>query len=330
MRCLNVFTPFLAEKLHKDFFTRFCEGLPESVNLTDMPEADDTLVEPDIEAAFDVLQELRSACSYARNKKGVKLRHPVSRVIVLPTSPEVAKRVESLKPLLSGDLNTRNLEVLPAGSVPDFTRLVVKPNYRTLGPKIKAMMTGLMAVLETADLTKLRADLQKGQAVLTVDGKDLTLAPEDLDFEESMPDHLSFADSKIGRVYVDTTRTEELEAEGLVRDVTRRVQVMRKEMDLNVEQRIRLAVMFSDKESVELAQMFSDYLATETRATKMQLVGPQARPGWKQFAYVKEWELEDLKFKVGMSPEPQAPKAVPRKRARPAESGRKRRSAQSK
>ncbi len=330
MRCLNVFTPFLAEKLHKDFFTSFCEGLPESINLTDMPEPDDTLVEPDIEATFDVLQELRSACSYARNKKGVKLRHPVSRVIVLPTSPEIAKRVESLKALLSGDLNTRDLEVLPSGSVPDFTRLVVKPNYRTLGPKFKAMMTGLMAVLETADLTKLRADLQKGQAVLTVDGKDLTLAPEDLDFEESMPDHLSFADSKIGRVYVDTTRTRELEAEGLVRDVTRRVQVMRKEMDLNVEQRIRLAIMFSDKESVELAQMFSDYLATETRAAKMQLVGPLARPGWKQFAYVKEWELEDLKLKVGMSPEPQAPKAAPRKRARPAESGRKRRSAQSK
>jgi len=235
-----------------------------------------------------------------------------------------------LKPLLRGDLNTRDLEVLQSGSVPSFTRLVVKPNYRTLGPKFKAMMTGLIAALETADLTKLRSDLQNGQAVVTVDGKDLTLAPEDLDFEESMPDNLSFADSKIGRVYVDTTRTKELEAEGLVRDVTRRVQVMRKEMDLNVEQRIRLAIMFSDKESVELAQMFSDYLATETRADKMQLVGPQGRPAWKQFAHVKEWDLEDLKLKVGMSPETETPKAAPRKKARPAESGRKRRSVQSK
>ncbi|GAH05257.1 unnamed protein product, partial [marine sediment metagenome] len=151
------------------------------------------------------------------------------------------------------------------------------------------------------DAVKLRADLEKGKATVKVKGKKLELVQGDVDFEESLPDHLSYADSKIGKVYVDVTRTKELEAEGLVRDVTRRIQVMRKEMDLKVEQSIDIVLHFSDNESVELAKMFEDHLKNETRAVTLDLVGPDIEPGWKKYSYIKEWEIDDLKLKVGMA-----------------------------
>jgi len=162
-------------------------------------------------------------------------------------------------------------------------------------------MKQLVAQLQKVDAVKLRDDLEKGKAIIEVSGKKLELVQGDVDFEESLPEHLSYADSKVGKIYVDVTRTKELEAEGLVRDVTRRVQVMRKELDLKVEQSIDIVLHFSENESVELAKMYEDHLKNETRAVTLDLVGPEREPSWKKYSYIKEWEIDDLKLKVGMT-----------------------------
>jgi isoleucyl-tRNA synthetase len=302
LRCLNPFTPFLAEKLHKDFLMRFDSSLPESINFTDLPDTNEVLQDKELEATFDVLQELRSAASHARNKKGVKLRHPVAKVMLIAESEEVQSRAQSLTSLLCDDLNTREFEVLMTDVMEEFTRLTVKPNYEVLGPKLKGLMKHLVPALQDVNAAKLRDELEKGETHLKVNDEDVRLEPGDVVFEESLPDHLSFADSRAGRVYVDVTRTRELEADGLVRDVTRRVQVMRKELDLKVEQTIDLAVRFSDDESVELALMFKDYLATETRAKTLTLVGPGTELAPKKYSYVKDWEVDDLTLTVAMNP----------------------------
>ncbi len=300
LRALNIFTPFLGEYLHQEFLLRFGEQ-PESINLTDMPKVDEKLLDQEIEATFHVLEELRSASSHARNKKEVKLRHPVAKVIYIADSEDNARRAEKLASLLRGDLNTREFEVQRTDVMAEFTQLSVRPNFKVLGPKVKGLMKHLVTALQKVDAAKLRADLEKGKAEVKVGKNTVKLVPEDVDFEESLPEHLSFADCKVGKVYVDITRTKELEAEGLIRDVTRRIQVMRKERDLNVDQTIDLLVKFFDKKSLDLAKMFEEYLASETRAGTMKLVGPQSKPRWKNYEYVKEWEIDDLKIKVGFT-----------------------------
>ena len=302
LRCFNPFAPFLSEALHTGFLTRFAKGLPESINMTDMPEPDKKLHNTELESTFVVLEELRSAASHARNKKGVKLRHPVAKVMFLPEGEDTAKRAKSLADLLLADLNTREFEVLKTDIMDEFTELSAKPNYKALGPRYKGKMKQLVAALEQADAARLRTELEAGRAHLEVDGEKLELVAGDVEFEESMPEHLSFSDSKVGKVVVDVSRTRELEAEGLVRDVTRRVQVMRKELDLSVEQAIDLLVQFSDEESAALAMMFDSYLANETRADTLTLEGPESKPKWKDFEYVKKWDIDDLEIQVGMSP----------------------------
>ncbi|NHJ13207.1 MAG: isoleucine--tRNA ligase [Candidatus Thorarchaeota archaeon] len=302
VKCLNPFTPFLAEKIFKSFLSKYDSGVQESVNMQDMPEADGKLMDSEIEATFDVLQELRSAASHARNKKGVKLRHPVARVVLVPASKEIAKRADSLTDLLKDDLNTREFEIHETDVLAGFVKLKVKPNYKSLGPKLKSEMKRFVEALEKADASKLREELESGKTTFKLGKTPVELESGDLEFEESMPEHLSQAESKVGKVYVDITRTKELEAEGLVRDVTRRVQVMRKELDLNVEQQIDVALQFSDDESVELVKMFEEYLGTETRADSLDILGPEDKAPWKSFRHVKEWEIDELKLKVGMSP----------------------------
>lgn len=303
LRCLNAFTPFLAEKIHRDFLMRFQNSLPESINMTDMPEVEKSFLDVKRESAFDVLQELRSASSHARNKKGVKLRHPVAKVTLIAASKDIVESAKSLKPLLLSDLNTTEFEVFEADVMAGFVELSIRPDYKIMGPKFKDKMKDLVNTLQKTDATKLRDNLEKhGTAIIEVSGKKLKLEQGDVQFEETLPEHLSHADSRVGRVYVDITRTRELEAMGLIRDVTRRVQVMRKEIDLSVDQSIDVLIRFSESESAELAEIQRDYLTTETRADSLELVGPKSKPKWSAFSYAKEWEIDDLTIKVGMNP----------------------------
>ena len=303
LRCLNGFTPFLAEKIHRDFLMRFQKNLPESINMTDMPEVEKAFLDMRKESAFDVLQELRSASSHARNKKGVKLRHPVAKITLIAASKEVVESAKSLKSLLLDDLNTTDFEVFETDVMEGFVQLSIKPDYKVMGPKFKDKMKDLVDALQEIDASKLRDDLGKhGTAVVEVSGQKIKLEQGDVHFEETLPEHLSHADSRVGRVYVDITRTRELEAMGLVRDVTRRVQVMRKEIDLSVDQSIDVLIRFSESESVELAEMHKDYLSTEIRADSLQLVGPKSKPKWSTYSFAKEWDIDDLTIKVGMNP----------------------------
>ncbi len=303
VRCLNPFTPFLAEKLHRSFLMRYCD-LPESVNLTDMPLPDKDLQDDEMEATFDLLEELRSAASHARNKKGVKLRHPVARVMFVPASEDAARRARSLIEILLHDLNTHEFVVLDSDVADEFTRLSVTPNFKALGPRLKKKMRRLTKFLEEeVDGAWLRNELEThGRAKVVVDGEELELVAGDVEFHESVPENLSLAECRAGKVIVDVTRTRELEAEGLVRDVTRRVQVMRKELDLSVEQMIDLVIHFSDDESMELVSMFKDYLSNETRAETLRLVGPSEAVAWKRWNYSVDWEIDGRKIRVGMTP----------------------------
>ncbi len=299
---LNPLTPFLSEKIHRDFLTRFGRELPESVNMADMPSVDESLLDLETEATFVVLQELRSAASHARNKKGVKLRHPVAKVMLVPDSEEIAARARNLADLLLDDLNTREFQVVESDLMEDFVQLTMKPNYKALGPRLKDKMKDLVEALGTLDAEELRSHLEEGEATIELDDTTVTLQPGDVEFEETMPEGLSSSESKVGRVFVDVTRTQSLEAEGLVRDVTRRVQVMRKELDLKVEQTIDLLIKFSDDESVKLAEMFEEYLANETRADELRLIEPKSKIDWREYEYVKDWEVDDLTLKIGMNP----------------------------
>ncbi len=301
LRCINIFTPYLAEKLHQDFLMRFSENQPESINMTDMPEVDESYLDQELEATFDVLEVLRSAASHARNKSGIKLRHPVKKVMFVPASEDAAERARNLHEILLEDLNTREFEVIDPEQASQFIELEADPNYESLGPKFKGKSDAVVAALREADAANLKKEFDKGTVSLEIDGEKVKLESTDVTFREELVGKLSRSDSRVGTVYVDNTRTKELEAEGLVRDVTRRVQVMRKEMDLDVEEMLNLALKFSNEESTELTKIFADYLATETRAESMDFLGPDDETDWDIFEYVKEWDIDDLTLKVGMT-----------------------------
>ena len=122
-----------------------------------------------------------------------------------------------------------------------------------------------------------------------IEGKTFHLTREHLTVEEKLPEFLVAEEFEGGRVFVDRTLTRELLAEGLAREFVRRIQEMRKRLDLDVNDRIVVTIETSE-ENRELLEENIDYVKKETRAVEVRF---EAAKG-----YVVKWP--EVQARIGI------------------------------
>jgi isoleucyl-tRNA synthetase len=146
--------------------------------------------------------------------------------------------------------------------------------------------------MRDADGRLVRQELSKhGKYSLTLRNKKIVeLSPSLLVFKEELPNNLAASESSYAKIYLDTTRTPELLAESLAKEVLRRAQIMRKEMNLRVEEYVDAAIQVQDEETLETLQTVKDFLTTEIRARNLSILQKDFKSSKE--AYVKEWEID--------------------------------------
>jgi isoleucyl-tRNA synthetase len=135
-----------------------------------------------------------------------------------------------------------------------------------------------------------------GKYTLELSVGPVEVTPEIVGFRDVIPEHLAIADFPGGKVYVDVRLDPELEAEGYTRELIRRIQEMRKEMDLNVEDRIRVEVYVGDAKVRDLIATMKDYLAGEVRASALELKDRKEEVS----GYLKDWDVEGTPVTIGI------------------------------
>jgi isoleucyl-tRNA synthetase len=154
----------------------------------------------------------------------------------------------------------------------------------------------VIAELKAANGREMRKALeQDGKCVLELSVGPVELTPEIVSFRDVIPEHLAIADFPGGKVYVDVQLDPQLEAEGYTRELIRRIQEMRKEMNLNVEDRIRVAVYAGDLKVRDLLAGMKDYTASEVRASALELAAEKPAAG-----YIKDWDVEGTPLTIGI------------------------------
>jgi len=117
---------------------------------------------------------------------------------------------------------------------------------------------------------------------------------EDFEVVETEKKHIAKTQTEDTILFLDTTLTPELEAEGFAREIVRRIQSMRKELDLDVEDRIETQIKVGPKKAESLKN-WEDYIKGETRSKELSLV---KKPKGEM---VKNWKIEDLEVEIGIS-----------------------------
>jgi isoleucyl-tRNA synthetase len=306
------FTPFIAEALYQGMFRHAAAKPHVTIHALDWPKPNNVWRNEDLERRLDICQRVVSAGAMARMKAGLKLRQPVKTVNVITGKDEVRDAVLRMKVLLLDQMNTRSLNVSPPSESKERVTLRTVPIMATLGPELKSRAAKVAQKLTAMDPEDLRKQLSQGKVEIEIDSEKVTIYDKYVNFVEEAEDTEPAADFEGGRVSIDTTLSPDEIADGLARDLVRRIQQMRKEMDLRVDDFVNVDVVASADETVSSVKSRHDYILGEVRART--LVVEQSDPAKAHGELVKEWSIGDDVFSIGLRRHQKRATSHPRQR----------------
>jgi isoleucyl-tRNA synthetase len=302
------FTPFVAEEVYSSLTGD--AGHP-TVHMCDWPEPDDAFHDPELEDEIEVVREVEEAGSNARQQAERKLRWPVSRVVVDVAgqgpagsqtesddtdSDAVADAVRSQSAIVADRLNSRDIEVVGADEQWGELHYSAEADMSELGPAFGDDAGRVMNAMNEASIDE--PSLSTLQAsVADALGEDVELTDEMVEFRRETPDGVSGTEFTAldggGTVYVDTALTEDIESEGYAREVIRRIQEMRKDLELDIEARIVVDLAIDDERVDSLVREHEALIKEEVRADELDGVEDGHR---------KTWDVEGVEMEIAIAP----------------------------
>ncbi len=263
-RLASPFVPFVTEAIWRNLQG---EGAG-SVHLADYPQVRAELRDPELEEKMEALLTLVGLGRALRNVSGQKVRQPLSEFQV--TGPEAVEKLlqdVELVEQLADELNVKKISFLSDPG--DRLRLVVKPRFKVLGPRLGGSMKAVAAALAALDDSAVQNAFDEGSVSVEADGRSFDLSREEMDFSAEAAE--PWVGGMEGRILaaLNTELDEALEREGIFRELTNRVQNLRKSEGLEVSDRIAITWQ-GEALFAEAMVEWGDRLCEETLALSLQ------------------------------------------------------------
>src|SRR5947199_341989 len=256
-------TPFIAEAIYQRL-----DGKKLSVHLLDWPSAQEERLQPDLERSMSIVQELVEIVSKERQKGGRKRRWPLKLIAVQAPTPEAATALETLRGIFLEQANAKALAVLKANEEFPGMALVVKPDGAAIGKAYRVLQPKIVKLLEGRPPEEIKKALDKGRLEVGVEGQVVAIDPSMVRFEKAMPSEVVRVPTPHGELYLDLRVTPDLRAEAYARELIRRIQQMRKEIDLDVDDFL-ITVVKANKELAALIGGQKDVMGRGARSRGM-------------------------------------------------------------
>jgi isoleucyl-tRNA synthetase len=270
-RLLAPFVPFVTEAMYQNLVRSVDPDALESVHHTLWPGADAALADDDLLARMALARQVVALGHSARSSRNVKLRQPLARALVHLETGDIGLD-DDLLALVQDELNVKAVDFVDDPSELVAFRLL--PDNKVLGPRFGRQFPALRAALDALDpleaVKRLRAGLPLS---LEVAGEEAALSPDEVLVQEEPREGLAVASERGVTVAVDVVVTPELAAEGLAREVVRRVQNLRKEADFNLDDRI-VTTYQADDELLQAIETWRDLIAAETLSVELTAAPP--------------------------------------------------------
>ena len=286
------FAPFISDRIFTDLNAVSGRHTEESVHLSTFPEADERLIDPDLEEMMSLAQRVSSMVLALRRKVSIKVRQPLMKILIPVLDPAMAAHISAVKGLILSEVNVKQLELIE-----DTTGIItkrIKPNFKTLGPRYGKYMKQIAAMTAEFSQEYIARIEAAPETVLDLGAERITVTPADFEItSEDMPGWLVSTEGKL-TVALDITLTDELRAEGAARELINRIQNIRKESGFEVTDKIRVEI--EAKPAVEQALAgFSDYIAAQTLAVEVKAATAPAG------AVVVDSDLDDEPLKIAVT-----------------------------
>ena len=291
-RLMAPIMPFITETVHRNLVRGVDDSAPASVHMSEWPVPDPAARDDALIAEIDVVQRVVGLGRAARNSSGVRVRQPLSRLLVRTPDEGSAMFVARHEAQILEELNVKAVEMLAPDA--ELVSYRIKPNLPRTGKRFGKRVPAIRDALAAADGGAIAAAVAAGRTFdVDAGGEAITFEPEDVLVETTSAEGYACAEEGAYLAGLDTSLTEALEREGLARELVRTVQEARKQAGLDVSDRITLRIDGTSDIAAAL-DAHRDYVMEETLAI-----------GWGEAkwspAYSVEHSLGDRQWAIGLA-----------------------------
>ncbi len=297
---IHPFSPFTSEYLYTTTF-----GDKESILLETWPKSTPTLVNENVEESFDIMNEIVSVCAAARMKGKLKRRWPLKHAIIC-VEKGLQKKIELLSKLLQSQLNVEDYKIIELENHEGISEMLemkksgvpvipkIELNRKTIGPKAKQNLGKLLEIFSKTKPDEIIQGLEKDDSfTFNANGIKISLDINDFIIEFDVQEDFSYSrrNNLIG--IISTVRNEELMAKGLMKDLARRLQALRKERGYNPTDILNIAsILDLDEESLGMLKDKTEELAFLVRVKSVNFT--------KTCKKYKDDDIDGQKIKISV------------------------------
>ncbi|BDD07913.1 isoleucine--tRNA ligase [Fulvitalea axinellae] len=281
--------PFYTDRLYRDLNAVTGRNEFESVHLAHFPKVDEGTINKELEQQVEIGQTICTLTHSLRKKEKLKVRQPLQKILVPVLNDEIRNQIDGVADTIKTEVNIKEIELID-----DTSGILVKnikPNFQLLGKKYGPKMKEVAKAVNAFGQEEIAAIERDGNIHATLDsGDEIVLSRDEVLIQSKDIPGWSVASEGHVTVALDITITDELKAEGLARDFVNRIQNLRKETGLEVQDKIKISVAKGDEFAEKALTDNSAYICEEVQAISLEFADAVTNP--------TELDIDGLKLSV--------------------------------
>lgn len=259
--------PFLSEDLYQRLKK---SDEPLSIHLSDFMDVNNDIIDLELEEKMETAQRVVYLARSLREKSQIKTRQPLQKILIPVLTPVFRRNIEEMADIIKEELNIKEIEYIN-DSTSNIIKKNVRPDYRSIGNKFGKLTSKIANAVKDFNNKDIDTLLNNGEIVVEVEGESYSLNQEDVEVYHEDIEGWLVANEKNVTVALDTSISEELKNEGIARDFVSKIQNIRKDIGLEVTDRIDIKVVSDDLFNTSI-NILSDYIKNETLCDNIAIV----------------------------------------------------------
>ena len=261
--------PFYADRLYTDL-TAATGRDTRSVHLADFPVSCNDYIDLALEERMQIAQTMTSMVLALRRKVNIKVRQPLTTLMIPVLNKEQQDHIEAVKDLILSEVNVKEMKFVDNAAGILVKR--VKPDFKKLGPRYGKIMKQLAATIASMSQPDIIEFEKNGTFTFEIDGQQATIEASDVEIiSEDIPGWLVANEGNL-TVALDITVTDELRREGIARELVNRIQNIRKTSGFDITDKIDVYIA-SNGETDLVVEEYRDYMSRQVLANTFEILG---------------------------------------------------------
>lgn len=290
--------PFISEYLYQRLVLPAEAKAPISIHMTEWVKPISKFIDHELERSMDLVKEIFETSAAIRMRHGIKLRQPLPELIIVTSMDSIRKSVKILENLVKELVNVGKIHILNPEEGSKYKVLEAKPILSILGKEFRSLTPKIVKYIEQNSRSIAEVLRSKGLIELNIANRTIMLKSHHVSINENYASGYDGTKTSWGEIILNLTVSELELAKGLARDIVRRIQVMRKELGLELDAKIMVEISTSTEKEAELLKKELKYIAQEVRASSIDVKVLGKIKG----RLIKEWDIEGSKFIIAISP----------------------------